>query len=159
MTVNKLYYAGDGFAKSRRRRAPVVGPVASAGPGHSVAAVEVHRRSAGRLRLVVSREDGAWWLHVQPAPSLASMSRRFRESHALRVMGFAPVPACRFFPSACAFAGCYSRTITPASDGEVSEDQAGAITRHLEQAVDGLLGIAAQVEPLGWAIQPASSSQ
>ena len=120
------------------------------GPGHSEAAVEVARRASGRFRFVIAREpDGAWWLHVQPAPAIASMSRRFRESHALRVMGFMPVRASRFFPAACTFAGCYSREIhlPPGQDGP--DEAAAQVAAGLESAVDALINVAAELEPLG----------
>ena len=119
------------------------------GPGHSQHAQEVHRRSSGRLRFVVAREGGEWWLHVQPAPSLTSMSRRFRESHALRLLGLTPVAACRFFPAACAFAGCYSSAVVPPSGGAVTDELASIITARLEPAIDGLMQAAADLEPTG----------
>jgi len=120
------------------------------GPGHSEAAVEVARRASGRFRFVIAREaDGARWLHVQPAPAITSMSRRFRESHALRVMGFTPVRASRFFPGACTFAGCYSREILAPAGEEGVDEAAGRIAAGLETAVDELIELAAELEPLG----------
>ncbi|MCY4111039.1 MAG: hypothetical protein OXF96_03740 [Chloroflexi bacterium] len=120
------------------------------GPGHSEAAVEVARRSSGRFRFVIAREaDGAGWLHVQPAPAITSMSRRFRESHALRVMGFTPVRASRFFPGACTFAGCYSREIHLPSESDGVDEAAARIASRLENAVDELIELAAELEPLG----------
>ena len=120
------------------------------GPGHSEAAVEVARRSSGRFRFVIAREaDGAWWLHVQPAPAIRSMSRRFRESHALRVMGFTPVRASRFFPAACTFAGCYSREIHLLRARMHADEAAARIAAGLEPAIDALIELAAELEPLG----------
>ncbi len=120
------------------------------GPGHSVDAVEIHRRTSGRLAFVVSRDpDGGWWLHVQPAPGLASMSRQFRESHALRAMGFEPVSQCRFWPVACVFGGCYSRSLTVPSDRVVDDAAAADIGRRLEPAVDALLDVAFDLAQIG----------
>ena len=125
-------------------------PEPHTGPGHSEAAVEVARRASGRFRFVIVREfDGAWWLHVQPAPAITSMSLRFRESHALRVMGFTPVRASRFFPAACTFAGCYSREIHLPSGDDHADEAAARIAVRLEPAIDALLKLAAEVEPLG----------
>jgi hypothetical protein len=120
------------------------------GPGHSPLAREVHRRASGRLRFVVVQEsDDSWWLHVQPAPSLTSMSRRFRESHALRLLGFVPITATRFFPSACTFGGCYSRQIVLPDGGDVSDEVAGQLAKALEPAVDSLMQTAFELEPVG----------
>ena len=120
------------------------------GPGHSEAAVEVARRASGRFRFVIVREfDGAWWLHVQPAPAIRSMSRRFRESHALRVMGFTPVRASRYFPAACTFAGCYSREIHRPPGQDDPDEAAAQVAAGLEPAIDALINVAAELEPLG----------
>ena len=120
------------------------------GAGHSPLAREVHRRGSGRLRFVVAQEsDDSWWLHVQPAPSLTSMSRRFRESHALRLLGFVPITATRFFPSACTFGGCYSRQIVLPDGGDVGDEVAGRLAKALEPAVDALMEMAFNLEPTG----------
>ena len=125
-------------------------PEPHAGPGHSEAAVEVARRASGRFRFVIVREfDGAWWLHVQPAPAIRSMSRRFRESHALRVMGFTPVRASRYFPAACTFAGCYSREIHRPPGQDDPDEAAAQVAAGLEPAIDALINVAAELEPLG----------
>ncbi len=120
------------------------------GPGHSVEAVEVHRRTSGRLAFAITRDpDGSWWLHVQPAPGLTSMSRQFRESHALRAMGFEPVGRCRFWPVACVFGGCYARSLAAPSDGDLGEAAAAQIGRRLEPSVDALLDIALELARIG----------
>ncbi len=120
------------------------------GAGHSPLSREVHRRASGRLRFVVAQEsDDTWWLHVQPAPSLTSMSRRFRESHALRLIGFAPITTSRFFPSACTFGGCYSREIVLPDGGDVSDEVAAELAKALEPTVDSLIQTAFELEPLG----------
>ncbi len=125
-------------------------PEPHTGPGHSEAAVEVARRASGRFRFVIVREfDGAWWLHVQPAPAIRSMSRRFRESHALRVMGFTPVRASRYFPAACTFAGCYSREIHRPPGQDDPDEAAAQVAAGLEPAIDALINVAAELEPLG----------
>ena len=125
-------------------------PEPHTGPGHSEAAVEVARRASGRFRFVIVREfDGAWWLHVQPAPAIRSMSRRFRESHALRVMGFTPVRASRYCPAACTFAGCYSREIHRPPGQDDPDEAAAQVAAGLEPAIDALINVAAELEPLG----------
>ena len=120
------------------------------GPGHSMEAVEFHRRNSGRLAFVITRDPvRSWWLHVQPAPGLSSMSRQFRESHALRTMGFAPVDRCRFWPVACVFGGCYSRVLTVAPDQDVDHELAARIGQRLEPTVDALLDIALNLSKIG----------
>ena len=86
---------------------------------------------------------------MQPAPAITSMSRRFRESHALRMMGFTPVRRSRFFPGACTFAGCYSREIHPPAAEKGVDEAAARIASRLEKAVDELIELAAELEPLG----------
>ncbi len=77
------------------------------------------------------------------------MSRRFRESHALRVLGFSPVTASRFFPAACTFGGCYSREIRLPTGGDVDDETAAVIASRLEPAIDALIELAADLEPVG----------
>lgn len=77
------------------------------------------------------------------------MSRRFRESHSLRVLGFSPVTASRFFPAAGTLDGCYSPEIRLPAGGDIDDEAAAPIASRLELAIDTLIGLAAHVEPVG----------
>lgn len=121
---------------------------------HDQSAVEVFRGANGRLELVLSRSSTVGGvshaLHARLRPAARTFGRRFRESDALRLMGFSPKAGCRFFPMLCSVGGCYSRDLSDVAVAQIAEsdDWFNRVLMELPGVVERLVDAAVAAEEL-----------
>ena len=126
-------------------------PEPHTGPGHSEAAVEVARRASGRFRFVIVREfDGAWWLHVQPAPAITQHVAPVSREPCLTGDGLHARQGVALFPGRVHVRGMLLARDSPDPRVRMDPDEAAAqVAAGLEPAIDALINVAAELEPLG----------
>ena len=129
-------------------------PATDGHTGHSDQ--EVKRASKGRVEAVLSVLDSGarqtYVLHVRLLPQVRTLRRRFREVHALRLLGFAPQPKCPYFPYQCFYAGCYYRELGEAPDEATRQRFEETFDKSLDslaEAIEHILAGAWLAEEIG----------